>query len=62
VIQSGRRAKVYKDHGLWWCHSYHVHMNSGMLRRIAIVEYTSQEAALRAAINAVGLKERNYYA
>lgn len=57
-LQSGRRAKVYKDHGLWWCHSYHIHM-SGRIRRISIQEFTTHKAALRAAINAVGLLARD---
>lgn len=60
-MKSGRRAIVYKHHGLWFVHSYHVHI-SGMIRRIAITEYTNHESALRAAVSAVGLKERHYFA
>lgn len=54
TIKAGRRAKVYKEHGLWWCHSYHVHI-SGIIRRISIREFSTYDEALRTALICVGI-------
>lgn len=53
-IKGGRRAKVYKNLGLWWTLSYQIHLN-GNIRVIANNAFSTHEAARRSAVNAVGL-------